>query len=492
MATRRPNILYIMTDDHGTGALRCYGSRINQTPNLDRIAHGGMRLDKCYVTYSLCSPSRASILTGKYAHLHGQTSIGGNIFDGSQQTFPQLLQAAGYQTAIVGKWHLHSIPTGFDHYSVMWGQGAYFDPKFIEPSAHGPVWKESRGYSTDLVVDKCLDWLAGCAPDKPFLLLCHFKSPHYNWEPDEKHEAMFQDETIPEPETFDHAFGDSPVPPEALQVKLETVHEQWNITHWDEMPAGLSIAEQKRRNYQYFIKDYLRCVASVDDNVGRLLDYLDERGLTDNTVVVYTSDNGMFQGEHGWVDKKMMFEESLRVPFLIRYPGEIAAGSHADELAINLDYAPTLLEYAGQSVPADIQGRSLLPVLSGNAPADWRTAFYYQHFDIHSDGELANCGVRTEEFKLIWYNHNYDHYQLFDLKNDPSETRDVSEDPEYASTVRDMKALLQSERAKAGLTDALEDQIFNSENIPQTRNQMNALLAMIDANTRKAEGAGGD
>ena len=200
----------------------------------------------------------------------------------------------------------------------------------------------------------------------------------------------------------------------------------------------------------------------------------------------------MFQGEHGWVDKKMMFEESLRVPFLIRYPGEIAAGSHADELAINLDYAPTLLEYAGQSVPADIQGRSLLPVLSGNAPADWRTAFYYQHFDIHADGELANCGVRTEDFKLIWYNHNYDHYQLFDLKNDPSETRDVSEDPEYASTARDMKALLQSERAKAGLTDALEDRIFNSENIPQTRNQMNALLAMIDANTRKAVGSGGD
>ncbi|MYF17329.1 MAG: sulfatase-like hydrolase/transferase, partial [Gemmatimonadetes bacterium] len=339
MPDKRPNILYIMTDDHGTGALSCYGSQINHTPNMDRIAHGGMRLDNCYVTYSLCSPSRASILTGKYAHLHGQTSIGGNIFDGTQQTFPRLLQDAGYQTAIIGKWHLHSIPTGFDHYSVMWNQGSYFDPRFIEPGEHGPVWKESRGYSTDLVTDKCLNWLKDRDTEQPFMLLCHFKSPHYNWEPDEKHETMYQDETISEPETFDHNFGDSPVPPEALQVKLETVHEQWNITHWDAMPEGLSMQQQKHRNYQYFIKDYLRCVASVDDNIGRLLDYLDEQDLVENTIVAYTSDNGMFQGEHGWVDKKMMYEESLRVPFLIRYPREIAAGTHTNDMVINLDYA---------------------------------------------------------------------------------------------------------------------------------------------------------
>ena len=202
----------------------------------------------------------------------------------------------------------------------MWNQGSYFDPRFIEPGAHGPVWKESRGYSTDLVTDKCLDWLKDRDTEKPFMLLCHFKSPHYNWEPDEKHQAMYQDETIPEPETFDHNFGDSPVPPEALQVKLETVHEQWNITHWDAMPEGLSMQQQKHRNYQYFIKDYLRCVASVDDNIGRLLNYLDEQNLVENTVVVYTSDNGMFQGEHGWVDKKMMYEESLRVPILDPVP----------------------------------------------------------------------------------------------------------------------------------------------------------------------------
>lgn len=485
MPDKRPNILYIMTDDHGTGALSCYGSQINHTPNMDRIAHGGMRLDNCYVTYSLCSPSRASILTGKYAHLHGQTSIGGNIFDGTQQTFPRLLQDAGYQTAIIGKWHLHSIPTGFDHYSVMWNQGSYFDPKFIEPGEHGPVWKESRGYSTDLVTDKCLDWLKGRDAEQPFMLLCHFKSPHYNWEPDEKHQAMYQDEIIPEPETFNHNFGDSPVPPEALQVKLETVHEQWNITHWDAMPAGLSMQQQKHRNYQYFIKDYLRCVASVDDNIGRLLDYLEEQNLVENTVVVYTSDNGMFQGEHGWVDKKMMYEESLRVPFLIRYPREIAAGTHTNDMVINLDYAPTFLEYAGQPIPADIQGRSLVPLLREQTPEDWRTAFYYQHFDIHPDGELANCGVRTKNFKLIWYNHNYDHYQLFDTQKDPSETRDVSEDPEYASTASEMKALLRDEREKAGLTDEIEQQIFNSDNIPQTRKQMSALLAMIDANTAK-------
>lgn len=398
MADRRPNILFIMTDDHGIGALSCYGSAINETPHLDRIANGGMRLDNSYVTYSLCSPSRAAILTSKYAHLNGQTSIGGTFFDGSQQTFPKLLRQAGYQTAVVGKWYLHSIPTGFDHYSVMWNQGSYFDPAFIEPSEQGPVWKDTQGYSTDLVVDKCLDWLGGRDADKPFVLLCHFKSPHYTWEPDEKHKTMYAGETIPEPETFDHDFGDSPVPPEALQVRLETVHEQWNIRHWDPMPKGLSIEEQKRRNYQYFIKDYLRCVASVDDNVGRLLDYLDAGGLSENTIVVYTSDNGMFQGEHGWTDKKMMYEESLRVPSLIRYPQEITAGTINSDLVINLDYAPTFLEYAGLPVPEDMQGRSLVSLLTGKTPNDWRTIFYYQHFDIQPDGELANCGVRTKDF----------------------------------------------------------------------------------------------
>jgi arylsulfatase A-like enzyme len=483
--SKRPNIVYIMTDDHGTGALSCYGSEINQTPNLDRIATGGVRLDNCYVTFSLCSPSRACILTGKYAHINGQTSIGGNIFDGSQQTFPKLLQQAGYQTAIIGKWHLHSKPTGFDHYSVMWGQGSYFDPKFIEPSEHGPVWKESKGYSTDIVVDKCLDWLGQRDSTDPFMLLCHFKSPHWTWEPDEKHADMYRDETMSEPETFNHTFGDSPVPPDALQVKLETVHEQWKITRWGSMPEGLSMQEQKERNFQCFIKDYLRCVASVDDNVGRLLDYLDDQGLAENTIVVYTSDNGMFQGEHGWVDKKMMYEESLRVPFLVRYPEKIAAGSHSKDLVVNCDYAPTFLEYAGLDVPLDIQGRSLAGVLEGNTPEDWRTVFYYQHHDTNPNGELANCGVRTKDFKLIWYNHNYDHYQLFDVNKDPLEVNDIYEDPEYAEVVETMKELLRQERENVGLTDELEARIFSGGDQLGTRQQMNDLVQMVDDNTSR-------
>ncbi|NKB67952.1 MAG: sulfatase-like hydrolase/transferase [Candidatus Latescibacteria bacterium] len=484
MSAKRPNILYIMTDDHGTGGLSCYGSKINTTPNLDRIAQGGMRLDNCYVTYSLCSPSRATILTGKYAHVNGQTSIGGHIFDGSQPTFPKLLQESGYQTAMIGKWHLHSMPTGFDHYSVMWNQGRYFDPDFIEESECGPVWKKTKGYSTDIVVDKCLDWLTGREADKPFMLLCHFKSPHYNWEPDDKHKDMYKDEVIPQPETFNHQYDENG-PTEDLQVKLETVHEQWKITHWDPMPQGLSMQEQKERNFQLFIKDYLRCVASVDDNVGRLLDYLDAEGLADDTVVVYTSDNGMFQGEHGWVDKKMMYEESLRVPFLVRYPQAIEAATHSTELVTNCDYAPTILDYAGVDIPEDIQGKSLVPVFGGETPDDWRGAFYYQHWDTGPNGQLANCGVRTKDHKLIWYHHNCDHYQLFDVNNDPLEINDIHGDPAYAEIAADMKALLAQERANVGLTDALEARIFNGEGGAEARREMQAIPQRVTENTQR-------
>ncbi|MDP6040541.1 MAG: DUF4976 domain-containing protein, partial [Candidatus Latescibacteria bacterium] len=309
--------------------------------------------------------------------------------------------------------------------------------------------------------------------------------PHWTWEPDEKHMDMYRDETVSEPETFNHTFGDSPVPPEALQINLATVHEKWNITRWGSMPEGLSMQEQKERNFQCFIKDYLRCVASVDDNVGRLLDYLDEQGLTEDTIVVYTSDNGMFQGEHGWVDKKMMYEESLRVPFLVRYPQEIAEGSHSTDLVTNCDYAPTLLEYAGVDVPADIQGRSLVPVLAGEAPEDWRSVFYYQHWDTSPDGELANCGVRTKDFKLIWYNHNYDHYQLFDVNKDPSEVNDIYGDPDYAETVEEMKALLRQERERVGVTDEVEESIFNGDGLNSARERMNAIVQMLDENTAR-------
>ena len=279
---------------------------------------------------------------------------------------------------------------------------------------------------------------------------------------------MYRDEVMPEPPTFNHRYSE-PVPPNALQVKLETVHDQWKITHWEPMPEGLSLQEQKERNFQYFIKDYLRCVASIDDNVGRLLDYLDAEGLSENTIVSYTSDNGMFQGEHGWVDKKMMYEESLRVPFMVRFPGRIEAGSHCSDLVINLDYAPTFLEYAGLPIPDDVQGRSAVPVLSGNTPDDWRSVLYYQHFDTSPDGELANCGVRTKEHKLIWYNHNYDNYQLFDVSKDPSEVNDVFNHPDFTDVADRMKNLLFQERQHAGLTDEMETRIFSGTDVPWAR-----------------------
>jgi len=386
---------------------------------------------------------------------------------------------------------LHTMPTGFDHYSVMWDQGSYFDPDFIEESEEGPVWKKNKGYSTDIVVDKCLDWLGQRDTENPFMLLCHFKSPHWTWEPDEKHKEMYRDETIPEPETFNHRFDEETGPPDRLQIKLETVHEHWKITRWGPMPEGLSMQEQKERNFQHFIKDYLRCVASVDDNVGRLLDYLDERDLADNTVVMYTSDNGMFQGDHGWVDKRMMYEESLRVPFLVRYPEGITAGTDSTDLVTNCDYAPTILDYAGVDVPEDIQGRSLCSVFRGEPPEDWRSAFYHQHFSGTPDGEVANCGVRTKDHKLIWYNHHFDHYQLFDVNKDPLEINDVFGDPEYADIVEDMKALLRQERARVGLTDELETQIFNCEGVAETRKQMQAIPKMLTENTERLARASG-
>ena len=254
---------------------------------------------------------------------------------------------------------------------------------------------------------------------------------------------------------------------------------------WDPMPEGLTMQEQKERNYQLYIKDYLRCVAAIDDNVGRLLDYLDAEGMSEDTIVVYTSDNGMFQGEHGWVDKKMMYEESLRVPFVIRYPQRIQAGSQSNDLVINLDYAPTLLEYAGLPVPDDMQGISLVPSLSGNTPAAWRSLFYYQHFDINPDDELSNCGIRTREHKLIWYNHNYDNYQLFDVVADPLEENDVYADPAYAEVATRMVQMLTAERERIGLTDDVEARIFIGGDVPGTSARMQAILDEVDANTRR-------
>jgi arylsulfatase A-like enzyme len=461
-AERRPNVLFVMTDDHAAHAMSCYGSRINATPNLDRIAAGGMRLDNCFCTNSICSPSRASILTGTYSHVNGVRTLD-DRFDGRRQTFVKLLQAAGYQTAVIGKWHLghggvHD-PTGFDYWNVLPGQGLYHNPEMIELGDRAGTGgagerKVFPGYATDVITDLALDWLGRRDPDRPFCLLVHHKAPHRPWEPDEKHAHLYDDVEIPLPETFDDDYRHRARAAAAARMRVDR-----DLTDRDTKgpPAeGLSGPALKRWKYQRYIKDYLRCVASIDDNVGRLLDYLDENDLADNTIVVYTSDQGFFLGDHGWYDKRFFYEESLRMPFLIRYPREIAPGAVDDHIVLNVDFGPTFLDYAGLPVPAEVQGRSFRPILRGQAPPDWREAMYYRYFmHLAHHNVYAHYGIRTRRHKLIYYYEREPdppEWELFDLQNDPHELTSVYHHPEYQEVVRELKDQLRHLRAALGDT----------------------------------------
>jgi arylsulfatase A-like enzyme len=460
-AKGRPNILFIMTDDHAAHAMSCYGSAVNRTPNLDRIASEGIRFDNCFATNSICTPSRATILTGTYSHLNGTPVF--NRFDGSQPTVAKHLQAAGYHTAVIGKWHLGSDPTGFDHWLILPGQGAYFDPVLYD--ANGT--RRIKGYASDVITDLTIEFLEKRPKDKPFFLMTHHKAPHRPWEPDEKHRAMFADKQIPEPPTLwddlatrtgairastQHVFDDLTrrdlklAPPTELKGRARA---QW----LDAKPAEVEVEEGgqkkvlkgdalKRWKYQRYMRDYLACVQSVDDNVGRLLDYLDRSGLRDNTVVIYTSDQGFFLGDHGLYDKRFMYEPSLRMPFVVRWPAAIKAGGVQRGMAINADFAPTFMDLAGQRVPADMQGRSLVPLLKGEAPADWRTAMYYRYY--HDPGHhdtRAHYGVRTGTHKLIHF-WKQDEWELYDLTADPNELKNIYGDPGQTETVARLKAEL--------------------------------------------------
>ena len=317
MTNQRPNILFILTDDHASHAMSCYGSRINETPHLDRIANEGMRFDNCFCTNSICGPSRAVILSGTHNHINGMTTLD-TRFDGRQVTFPKLLQANGYQTAVIGKWHLghggNSDPTGFDYWNVLPGQGDYHDPEMIDMGER----KQFKGYATDLITDFSIDWLNARDKDQPFMLMCHHKAPHRPWDPDDKHADMYEEIDIPEPETFNDDYANRASAAGAATMRIDRDMNERDLKF--PVPEGLTPAEEKSWKYQRYIKDYLRCVASVDDNVGRLLDYLEEEGLAENTIVIYTSDQGFYLGDHGWYDKRFMYEESLRMPFIIRYP----------------------------------------------------------------------------------------------------------------------------------------------------------------------------
>jgi arylsulfatase A-like enzyme len=476
-AAERPNILFIMTDDHAAHAMSCYGSRLNQTPHLDRIAKEGMRFDNCFVTNSICTPSRATILTGKYSHLNGVPVF--NTFDGAQPHVGKYLQAAGYHTCVIGKWHLGSQPTGFDVWTILPGQGVYNDPFFLTPGGR----KQIKGYCTDVVTDLALEFLDKRPKDKPFFLKYHHKAPHREWTPDEKHREMFAGKTIPEPanlrddyagrsdalkrngqRVFDHLNRrDLKLKPPANLQGPE--RQRWMNTHPTEVEIEengqkkvLKGEELNRWKYQRYMQDYLACVQSVDDNVGRVLDYLDRNGLRDNTVVIYTSDQGFFLGEHGMYDKRFMYEECLRTPLVVRWPAVIKPGGETKAIALNADFAPTFMDAAGLQVPADMQGRSLLPLFKGQAPPDWRTSMYYRYY--HDPGHhntAAHYGVRTQTHKLIHF-WKQDQWEMYDLTKDPQEMHNLYGDPAQQQTVAKLKEELY--RLKKELKD---DDQFSKE-----------------------------
>lgn len=507
---KKPNIILIMTDDHAAHAMSCYGSRINTTPNMDRIANEGMRFDSCFCTNSICTPSRAVILTGKHSHLNGVLTLSDH-FDNTQQHFGKLLQQNGYQTAMIGKWHLgqqpENWPTGFDYWNIFPGQGRYHDPIMNEMGEN----KVFKGYATDLVTDFSLDWLKDRDEDKPFCLLCYHKAPHRPWDSDDKHMDMFPDD-VPLPETFNDDYSNRSraamnarmrvtedmnstdlkiVPPEGINeygnlppdaefskrkredwspesfgLPLPDSIEGYSLTTLDgETVTFDSIDELKNWKYQRYIKDYLRCVASVDDNIGRILDYIDNEDIADDTIIIYTSDQGFFLGDHGWYDKRFMYEESLKMPFVVKYPKEIEKGSVCDKISTNLDFAKTILDYAGIEAPDDMQGDSLRPLFNGEAPKEWKNSFYYRYWmHLSHHGVAAHYGMRTERYKLIYYygealgtsgslpKSTEPEWELFDLLKDPNEMNNVYDDNEYKDVVAKLTDELYKLKEEAGDT----------------------------------------
>lgn len=464
-----PNIVFIFSDDHAYQAIGAYGSAINQTPNLDRIAKEGMLFKNCYVTNSICGPSRAVILTGKYSHLNGFPTNGAfERFDGAQQTFPKLLKAAGYQTAIVGKWHLVSDPTGFDYWHILPGQGAYYNPPMID---NGKQVKHT-GYTTEIITDLSLQWLEGRDKTKPFLLMCQHKAPHRSWEPAIKYLNKYDEVTIPEPDTlFDDYSGRGKaehtqdmtiektmteqdlklVFPKTLNAEQEKAwHAAYDAENEAFRKANLQGADLVRWKYQRYIKDYLRCIDSVDESVGRVLDYLDKNGLAENTIVVYAADQGFYLGEHGWFDKRWFYEQSVKTPFLVRWPAKIKPGQVSEAMVANLDFPETFLDTAGVSVPGDMQGRSLLPILQGTTPPDWRTTFYYHYYEYPGPHSVRrHYGVIDSRYKLMnFYEPDVAEWEMFDLQADPKELKSVYSDPSYAKERARLEAELARLRAE--------------------------------------------
>jgi arylsulfatase A-like enzyme len=468
---KRPNILFIFSDDHAYQAISAYNDprRLLETPNIDRLAREGMRFDRCVVPNSICGPSRATVLTGKYSHRNGFYNNTNSRFDGAQTTFPKLLHAAGYQTAVIGKWHLVSDPTGFDEWHILPGQGVYYNPAMI----HNGQRVKHEGYTTDLITDFSLGWLRSRDKSKPFLLMCQHKAPHREWSPATRHLGHDGDRKYPEPPTlFDDYTGrglaehdqDMMIattmndldlkltPPPASMTAAQ--RQAWNA-YYEPRNAAFKAADPKgadlvRWKYQRYMHDYLGCVKAVDESVGRLLKFLDDEGLANDTIVVYSADQGFYLGEHGWFDKRWIFEESLRAPLLVRWPGVVRPGSASTKLVSNLDFAETFLDVAGLPVAEEMQGRSLVPLLKDNTPGDWRTSFYYQYFEYPQPHHVRpHYGVVTERYKLVRFDApDVMSWELFDLQADPRELRDVSTDPAYVSVLAYLKAELEHLRAE--------------------------------------------
>ncbi|MES3033804.1 MAG: sulfatase [Gemmatimonadota bacterium] len=473
----RPNIIYIMTDDHAAHAIGAYGSKVNTTPNIDRIAREGALLENVFATNAICTPSRAVILTGQYSHINGVTVF--NRFDSTRETVAQLLQRGGYHTGMIGKWHLGSDPQGFDRWNILPGQGVYHDPVFYTAQRETTY---TGGYATNVITDLTLQFLEQRPRDKPFFVMMHHKAPHRPWEPTDSNAAAFAHRHIPEPATLWDSYD----------TRTDALHENQqrianDLTNRDlkiPVPAGLTGADRARWQalkpdtvrtmlegrmttltgtalvrwkYQRYMQDYLATVQSVDESVGRVLRYLDANGLTRNTVVIYSSDQGFFLGDHGMFDKRFMYEESLRMPFVIRWPARIRAGTRVNAMAINADFAPTFLDLAGLPPSPAMHGASLVPVLRGAKPATWRTSMYYRYY--HDPGDhntRVHYGVRTMSHKLIHY-WKKDQWELFDLARDPFEMHNLYGQPGFAALTDSLKVELQRVKRAARDDDQLAD-----------------------------------
>ena len=498
------NIIYIMTDDHSYQTLSAYGSAVSQvapTPNLDRLAASGMLFTRAYVENSISSPSRATLLTGCYSHQHGQIKLGRSTFDPEQPVFPALLHEAGYQTALFGKWHLNVDPRGFDHYKILNGQGTYYDPEFRTPESNGFVRED--GYVANIITNDAINWLEERDRNKPFCLMVHHKSVHRNWCPEMKYLDLYSDTVFPEPATLldNYATRCDAARTQTMtiekEMKLASDLKVWQLQPKDEKKNDLALefsrlspeeqklfmdaygadneaflanrpegAELIRWKYQRYLRDYLRCVRSLDDEVGRLLDYLEANNLLDNTMIVYTSDQGFYMGEHGWFDKRFMYEESFRTPLIISWPGHITPGSRCDALVQNIDYAPTLLDVAGVDIPDRMCGVPLSPLFgNGQAPDDWRDELYYHYWDYPAIHNVRrHDGIITGNFKLIHFKDlgggngrkdaPIDAWEFYDLSQDPSELNNIYGNPDYAKHVAELKKRLSAKRDELGIDES--------------------------------------